>query len=215
MGGSAANLGQQFRDSVPDEGFWVDLPNCSLNQLREENGNIVTTATTPVLVLSSDWIFAKWAAGNADAAYLLVQLGRELANTPSKVAATINKLFPRLRLTLSARMDGVVGPDVPALTVTAKCRSFTGAIKATFTANFKASFQGGPATNALSNQTNCLPLTFDFFETSGTGPVYIEPGDQLVVKIVPAAHANDAIELHGLRMQAKMNNGYTDPRLRV
>lgn len=219
MGGWSSNISQAIRDVIPDEGIWQDLPGWDITKFREEAGNIVTTSTTPVLVLTSDVVSVSWAASNVDAAYLIGQVPRSLATLPSKTAAVRNIPFPRLRLILSM-LQATDNTDTPGLTVTAKARAFDGAVKATFTSNFLASqpLPGGgssAATNVITNQTNPKAYVYDFWEVYGTGPVYIEPGDSLHIKIVPGTHGNNAVSCHGLILQAACNMAYTDKRLRV
>lgn len=211
MGGGKNQIGELLRDSVPDEGNWQDIAAISLNQLREENGNIVTTGTTPVLVLANDFLSVKWAAGNTDAAYLIWQAGRELAFRSHR---TSHVPYTRLRLTLALRMAAAVGPDTPAIAVTARARAFNGALKQAFTGVYKPRSVTSPEANAVTNQTNPLDYTFTFNDVVNADNLIIQPGDSVVFKVVPGAHGTDDLECWGIRLQAAMNPAYTDVSLR-
>lgn len=215
MGAWASNLNQARRDSRDDEGAWQDIQGIDLNTCRDEAGLLLTGATSPVLALASDFLSVSWAAANVDAMYLRTRIPREAAYKISKAAATINIPYLDLRLCLWLRMAAAAGPDTPAIAVTAVARAASGALKATFTAGFMASFQGGTATNAVPNSTNPTPFHFTFFEKSGTGPVYLAPDDELTIKIVPAAHGTDALHLWGVNLRCRTNAGWTDRSLRV
>lgn len=217
MSGMGYNINESIRGTVPDQGAWFDLPYSTMD-LEGHTGLRLTLTTTPYRVLTSDKLSVKWDASSSVAAYLKVMLPQSLAARPSKTAATINIPFPRIRLILAAVSAGAT--DAPAFTITAKARAFGGAEKATFTAGFLASqpMPGGAtsdATNTATNATNGKVLVFDFFEKSGTGPVYLAPGDDMDIKIVPGAHTTDALSIYGLRVQAALNANYTDLRSRV
>jgi hypothetical protein len=215
MGWAAPNtINQVLRLSTADEGQLYDLP-YMLTDLAGSAGNNITTSTTPKIVLSSDKIYAQWDTSSSVAAYLKVQIPRQAAYQPSKKAATLNIPFLRLRVALSLLVPTTVGPDTPSITVTAVSRASNGAVKGPFTAVFVPPADGSaPTTAAVSNQTNPLLYVFDFFEVIGSGTTYLAPGDDMDIKIVPGAHTNDVLQLHGLRVECALNQCKTDPTIR-
>lgn len=213
---SGSSIQQDIRESIPDQGNFRDID--IFNILRDEAFTLIGAGTTPVAAVSSDTAHFVWAAANVDAAYAAIRLGRDLALSPSRAAATKGIPFPRFKLNLGVRMAAAAGPDQPRITVTAKLRAMGGAIKATFTPK-SIETDGTTLTNgtcaAVTNTTNPELRTWDFFEIAGTGPVYAAPGDTLYLKIVPGTHGTDALHLHQAYLQVAENIAYTDERLRL
>ena len=194
MAAWASNIHQAIRSAVPDQGFQQEID--LFNLLTDEAGTPVGAGTTPVAVVSSDETLKRWAASNVDAMYANARLPRSLAYRESKVAATLGIRYPRVKLHVVAKMSGA--SDTPRITVTAKARNGTGALKATFTPTSVDS----DGTTVLTDGTgkplssSLQEIVWDFFLISGTGPVYLAPGDRLDLKIVPGTHGTDTVDLY-------------------
>lgn len=216
MGAWDSNINEAIRGSVSDEGSWETLPK-TLMDLEGHTGLRLTLTTTPYRVLTSEKLTVIWDASSSVAAHLKVVLPRNLAMRPSKVAATLDIPFPRIRVFLSALSAGAT--DTPGFAVTAKAKALGGAVKATFTAVFRASqpIPGGgtsAATEGAAPTTGAV-LCYDFFGVYGTGPVYLAPGDDMDITITPDAHTTDTLTIDGLLVEAAVNAAYTEDRLRV
>lgn len=212
MAAWASNIQEAIRESVPDQGFNFDID--LFNLLTDEAGTLIGAGTTPVAVVSSDETFKRWAASNVDASYANVRLPRTLASRPSVVAATRDILFPRAKLHIVAVMSGA--SDTPRVTVTAKARNGVGALKATFTPTSLDS----DGTTVLTNGTgkalsdSLQEIVWDFSLASGTGPVYLAPGDRFDIKIVPGTHGTDTVNLYDAWLEVWANANLTDITLR-
>lgn len=214
MAAWGSNLGEAIRESVPDQGFPENLD--LFNIVRGHTGLLLTLSTTPKNVLSSGYTTFQWDASSSVAAYVKTLLPASMAFQPSKKAATLNIPFLRFRLHMRVRMAGAT--DTPRITVTAKLRAVDGAIKATFTPT-SIETDGSLLTDgtcaALGNPTNPALRTWDFFETSGSGPVYSAPSDYLDLTITPGTHTTDALECHGITLGRHVNPNYTDIAMRT
>lgn len=207
----ASNVNQELRLSVPDHGVLQDID--LFNIARDEAALLITGSTSPVSVISSNYLMYRWAAANVDAMQFKTRIPRNAAYKTSKASATVNRPFLNFQITAALRSAGAT--DAPRVNCKGILRSATGAQKGTFTPTSIDSdgtvlTDGTCAALTTGGSTNPEVRTWNFFEVYASGPLYAAPGDSLDLWIYPAAHGTDAIEMHQVYMSIALNPAFTD-----
>lgn len=209
-----SNVNQELRLSVPDHGVLHDID--LFNFCRDEAALLITGSTSPVSVISSNYLMYRWAASNVDAMQIKTRIPRSAAYKISKKAATLNIPFLNFQVTAAMRSGGTT--DAPRVSCFGILRSATGAQKGTFTptsidSDGSTLTDGTCAALTTGGSTNPEVRTWNFFEVYGSGPLYAAPGDSLDLRLVPGTHGTDTVELHQLYMSIALNPAYTDPSI--
>ncbi len=214
MGAGGHEINKAIQDCIADQGFWQELP-VDLNDIRSATGDLPTTAspnsaTAPLPVLTSDMLTLSVAAGASSTFYLAFRLPAEAAAYAPTGDTTAP--YPALRVGLSLFMAGTP-TNTPIITVTAKAYpqnragASAGVVKATYTAVYRAPFDGSvPTSAAVANITTPLEYVWDFTGVlSSSGSYKLEAGDWIVVKFAVATHTTDAMTIAGAFARARLN----------
>lgn len=222
MGAGGSETNQLLRDTVTDQGVRRDID--LFNFARDEAGLLITGSTSPVSVMSSNYLMHRWAASNVDAMQFKIKIPREAAYKTSKKYLTTSVTdLPFLNFQFHAALRSGGTTDSPRVTCLGILRAPDGAQKGTFTptspemaaevATGVILTDGTCAALPTGGSTNAKVRTWNFFEIFATGPLYAAPGDSLDLWLIPGTHGTDTVELQQAWMSIAMNPCYTDPAL--